>query len=420
MFSPINMANTDAFQGVVSEPPLNATQPRPSPAEASDSHEDASASDDSGGSSDKEPERKIRTRLPNLVSENYELNERWRIRGLKSPRIASRLKDLCQDLRRAILGFVHKAMPGVVTREMFGREAEARLSWIAQDKIEFYIERCCYRSSEGSPFVGPFFEAWIWNVLYDNLFSRDCRDKWRPGPWANFGAILYDMQGRFSCLARISFLVLVNLLVFSDPRPTDKIHHVENQFTSAFFASRQLTALVLELHHGQHSDPSWLKTIIQQHLGSFILARDPSYTPLEAALNELVDAALELDISLLSTRLDARVEMADPDTGLRHGFGFNEDSQYMTINDRFAREIRQPEHGRTVEFVNYPMIRVYGKEDPDGLYDDHVHLLAAHMVTGYPTETVYDRMGVVIGEEYVDAFPTAAASRQATGTSERR
>ena len=103
-------------------------------------------------------------------------------------------------VRSHIIAFVHELIPRMVTMDMFDREVKARLTWIAEGRAEFYI-RGCFGPSSKRYFQFDFFEAWLWHVLYDNLFSWDCKDKWREGPWAGFGSILYNMQGWSPCVA---------------------------------------------------------------------------------------------------------------------------------------------------------------------------------------------------------------------------
>lgn len=42
------------------------------------------------------------------------------------------------------------------------------------------------------------FGAWIWRILYENLFSLNCRDKWSGSDWTTFGCLRESLGGMFS------------------------------------------------------------------------------------------------------------------------------------------------------------------------------------------------------------------------------
>ena len=106
---------------------------------------------------------------------------------------------------------------------------------------------------------------------------------------------------------------------------------------------------------------------------------------------------------MLGNRLDIRIEMTDPGTGLRSGFGFVEHSKYMEIRSGIYGQ--SPEHGRSVDFVTFPMLRIHGKRT--GYFPSNLHhcLFTRSTVMDYNVDTVHRRMGVILGPDYVDPLP---------------
>lgn len=97
-------------------------------------------------------------------------------------------------------------------------------------------------------------------------------------------------------------------------------------------------ARMLFMHYGIHSDPGRLKTMILQQLRPYILVRKPSDLEVEEAVDNLIDFALKVDLGLVVSRFDIRIEMEDPETGLQSGFGFTENSRYMVLDTLYDRD----------------------------------------------------------------------------------
>lgn len=152
----------------------------------------------------------------------------------------------------------------------------------------------------------------------------------------------------------------------------------------------------LFMHHGTHSDPDRLKAIIFQNLRTFIFAQDPRHRQVEEALDKIVALALQIDLSLVTSRFDIRIEMEEPETGLQAGFGFSKHSKYMEIDPSYLQELSATE-GRSVDFVASPMVRFYGKSRRYTRLDSYKHLYTSNMVKKYDVETVLRPMKVVLG-----------------------
>jgi hypothetical protein len=152
----------------------------------------------------------------------------------------------------------------------------------------------------------------------------------------------------------------------------------------------------LFMHHGTHSDPDRLKAIIFQNLRTFIFAQDPRHRQVEEALDKLVALALKIDLSLVTSRFDIRIEMEDPETGLQAGFGFSKHSKYMEIDPSYLQELSTTE-GQSVDFVACPMVRFYGKSRCYSGPDHYKRLYTGNMVKKYDMETVLRPMKIVLG-----------------------
>lgn len=47
--------------------------------------------------------------------------------------------------------------------------------------------------------LGHLETAWVWNILWDHLFSPDCAERWHGEPWASYGRVLRDLEGELLC-----------------------------------------------------------------------------------------------------------------------------------------------------------------------------------------------------------------------------
>ena len=140
--------------------------------------------------SDGEPDYdKLRSEgfLYNSVSDDPDLVSRWHCQDFTGDTLVLNLTDRWWEvLQTYIRKVVFILCPRKISPDMFSHHDAARLSWIAK-------ERAWLRLTTGFPLV--FCEAWIWHILCGNLFSQKCKDKWRQGPWSDFGNLIQNLQG---------------------------------------------------------------------------------------------------------------------------------------------------------------------------------------------------------------------------------
>jgi hypothetical protein len=149
--------------------------------------------------SDGEPDYdKVRSEgfIKKEVSGRRTLISRWHSQKYVDANVMTELKDgLWEQLQTCIRDASFVLCPREMSLEMYDRHDAARLSWVVKD-------RAWLRLTTSNTL--PFCMAWIWHLLYDHLFSRDCRDKWRKGPWSDFGALIQSLQGK---VLTMSFLL---------------------------------------------------------------------------------------------------------------------------------------------------------------------------------------------------------------------
>lgn len=150
----------------------------------------------------------------NPVSTDRQKVLRWRLplRSNTARGFLYLFKSAWSILKTTVDDFVRYLLPRPFHRAMFGPAEKAQLSsFVRQAKVKPYINILCHEIVEWGA-REYILQAWVWRVLYDNLFSLDCSDKWRDGPWAAFGIQLQDMKG-----AR-RYLLYVQV-VYTNPGP---------------------------------------------------------------------------------------------------------------------------------------------------------------------------------------------------------
>ena len=76
----------------------------------------------------------------------------------------------------------------------------ARISWDSlssdtQDKIKVWAPKAKEYIEDEMFGCARLIEAWVWRILYDNLLSPDCADKWCGEHWADYGKLRRTLQG---------------------------------------------------------------------------------------------------------------------------------------------------------------------------------------------------------------------------------
>jgi hypothetical protein len=158
---------------------------------------------------------------------------------------------------------------------------------------------------------------------------------------------------------------------------------------------------------GDHTDTGRLKTILRQIFNKLILLRGPQYSVIEERLDDLATKAIELDIRLLTSRYDIRVDMSDPETGAKFGFPFSETSELMVLRHR-GMAGRSPPNGRPVAFIAQPLVRIYGEQKGYDIDDYLLDLSFSRLVGDYHVVETFRPLGVVLEPEPIDLSAMAA------------
>jgi hypothetical protein len=155
---------------------------------------------------------------------------------------------------------------------------------------------------------------------------------------------------------------------------------------------------MLYTFHGDHSDPARLKEMIQSQLGPFIKANGAAWHEVESKLDKMVKKAIEIDLLVIASRYDVRIEMSDPESGRIFGFPFKEDCMESSFPYR-----RQSFDGQHVDFVSRPLVRFFGETNflvRGNIYHDHQTHLS---VMNYDVETILFPLLVAVGQ-FPDEF----------------
>ncbi|CAG9953671.1 unnamed protein product [Clonostachys rosea f. rosea IK726] len=192
------------------------------------------------------------------------------------------------------------------------------------------------------------FGAWIWRILYENLFSLNCRDKWSGSDWTTFGCLRESLG--------------------------EHMETESNAKTHAYHTGRYNLARVIYQRQGPHTCPERLKKLIMLAIKPVVVYRyhednhvsspdlvpeykpPPSKEPFEDALSEMVRLAIEADFNIVASPHDTRIEMHDPETGKNNGFVFKPGPS-MEAHVPSDNEYK----GMPVDFIVRPMLRTYGQ-----------------------------------------------------------
>lgn len=152
---------------------------------------------------------------------------------------------------------------------------------------------------------------------------------------------------------------------------------------------------MLYTFHGSHSDSSRLKHIIKSQLRVFIEAKDKAPERFDAKLDTLVELAIEIDLMVIASRRDIRIEMCDIGSSRLFGFPFNAHSQHMKVSE--FMELTQPaSNGQRVDFITEPLVRYFGERNPAFSGNIYHELQISRSVKNYDLETVMFPMCVAV------------------------
>ncbi|VUC26384.1 unnamed protein product [Clonostachys rosea] len=249
--------------------------------------------------------------------------------------------QIWDDLSHNIQIFVRYVFPPKCMWHLVDDSVKTQLLAISPRAAEF----CEDPESRGCWWL---FGAWIWRILYDNLFSLACTDKWAGADWAAFGCLVKSLG--------------------------EKMEIASNAKTYTYHVGRHHMARIIYLHHGPHTYPERLKRIILKTIMPIARLCDhkenrvalpelpPNYKPkqqkrtFEHALDDMVKDAIEADFSIVASPHDTRIEMHNPETGSNHGFIF----EYGASMEAHFPPHNQ-DNGIPVDFILRPMLRTYGQ-----------------------------------------------------------
>ncbi|KAH6989704.1 hypothetical protein BKA56DRAFT_728128 [Ilyonectria sp. MPI-CAGE-AT-0026] len=227
-----------------------------------------------------------------------------------------------------VLTFTRECLPLDLSWEDLDTETQNRLKEWAPDAEQYVADL----STTGG--LLQLLSAWVWRILFYNLFSADCDDKWAGEAWAAFGKMLRGFQGR--------------------------IRNADDSFTWTFHTWRYHSVRMLHALHGAHTEPARLDAIFRKELDPLIkimkMRRNPDYHAgrFGKYLGTMIENAIKLDLRVLSHKARICFEMRDPETLKVTGFPYKYDKNVMECYD-------EPEDGTIVGLVMRPGLRLYGR-----------------------------------------------------------
>ncbi|TPX17346.1 uncharacterized protein E0L32_012175 [Thyridium curvatum] len=237
------------------------------------------------------------------------------------------------------VGWISFNMNSVKWEDLSQRSQDYISSWANQPQK--YIGREHGRELE---------KAWVWNILWDHLFSPDCAERWHGEPWASYGRVLRDLEGHLerddNCLAR------------------------------TFQTWRTLSMRMLYPLHGVHSDVQRLVAVLKRELSEVLPV--PLRPTVAGKLQGVAHLAVRVDLILQVQRYRSVMHMGLPTTGQRFGFAYSSHGLEIGLKDvEEERPVQFPSaplmvatpsllephelRGRNVDFVCQPGVRFYGR-----------------------------------------------------------
>ncbi|VUC28500.1 unnamed protein product [Clonostachys rosea] len=200
------------------------------------------------------------------------------------------IKRLWSELRCDITLLVKEWMPERYLWEDLSEESRKEISsWASNAKG--YIE------NDQKKYSSALFEAWIFHLLYENLFSLDCHEKWSSPDWAMFG----QLQRIYSNHAESS-------------------GDADSPFNIRFHNWRHISSgMLFDMHKDTwHTEPCRLYGILAGHLGPLFLSKSRVRAPDQTSherLEWLLHTAIKLDALMIHSQISLTMKMRDPATG---------------------------------------------------------------------------------------------------------
>ncbi|KEY69007.1 hypothetical protein S7711_10689 [Stachybotrys chartarum IBT 7711] len=277
------------------------------------------------------------------------------------------------NLQVAVAQFVAQAFPRMCRWHLIGETTRARLLAITP-QAPYFVEEGVFGGAE------VFFTAWIWRILYDDLFSPDCSSKWAGESWVAFGILHRTIGSKNKAFP-------FQRSQANESSPTGDIVNKDNPVTLGFHHARHQLARILYMRQGPHTYRDRLVDMMlaeilpvtellchpenvvyqdedgkQLSLAEVATPRPPrpsrSVSDNKKALAAVVDSAIEIHLNMISCKKNITVEIRDPATG--KGYGFLPDKDLMDCIGQGRHTIKPL---KPVNYVKIPLLRVWGVEE---------------------------------------------------------
>uniref|UniRef100_A0A8H7TQ58 Uncharacterized protein n=1 Tax=Bionectria ochroleuca TaxID=29856 RepID=A0A8H7TQ58_BIOOC len=163
--------------------------------------------------------------------------------------------------------------------------------------------------------------AWVWRILYDNLLSPDCTDKWSTEGWAHLGSFHQSLR-------------------------KGGLPDESNAFTHAYHAAKFWSVRMAYMRFGPHTSVERLEKVILDEFLPMMKLRNHPENQIELTDSE---SASEPDI--------------DPETGLYSKVNelLSKVTQTAVDMDLWILASARPAIGAPVDLVVEPLLRSFGE-----------------------------------------------------------
>ncbi|CAH0040454.1 unnamed protein product [Clonostachys solani] len=244
----------------------------------------------------------------------------------------SSIRYLWGDLRRDITQLVREWMPERYLWEDLSQESQKEISsWASNAKEHIENDKTSHPTA--------LFEGWIFHLLYENLFSLECHEKWSSPDWAAFGQLrrIYSTHAENSGDADSPFNI--------------RFHNWRHT------SSRMLFDMHKDMHEDTwHTEPCRLFDILAEHLGPLFLSESRVRAPDQSSherLEWLVYRAIKLDALMIHSLINLTMKMRDPVTGKVKDFPLVDRVLMVAPFANF-------DDSHVVDFIIEPRFTIYG------------------------------------------------------------
>ncbi|CAG9972582.1 unnamed protein product [Clonostachys byssicola] len=282
------------------------------------------------------------------------------------------LHDLWDDLRTHMNTFVSAAGPGKCMWHL--------VDDVTKEKLLSFCPTAPRIIEDGGGGCSHLMLAWVWRILYDNLLSPDCTDKWSTEGWAHLGSFQQSLRSKFNIPA--TAWLRSNAQCVSEGGLPDE----SNAFTYAYHAAKFWSLRMAYMRFGSHSSVERLEKLLLDEFLPMMKLRihrenqvelsdgesgrepDPDIDPetgfhcdLDEYLSRVAQTAVEVDLWMLASGKNVKVEFQDPETGKVSGIPYKPDYMYMVPQNSLIRAATHPVIGAPVDLVVEPLLRSFGE-----------------------------------------------------------